>query len=113
MGVPRDPALDAFVTHGRTAPPLIKCNSEPGHRSTTSGSSVTNTSCQYPLRGLRGPLVVLDIGAKTTGRPSHRGPRRPVTTTTLAHRGHSAAFCAFRIHRYGVAVSARHFDGAV
>jgi hypothetical protein len=110
MGVPRDPALDAPVTHGRTAPPLIKCSSEPGHRSSTRGSSVTNTSCQHPLRG---QLVVLDIGAVTTGRPRDRGPRRAVTTATLTHSGHCAAFCAFRIHRYGVAGSARHVGGAV
>ena len=110
MGVPRYPALDASVLYGRTAPPLIKCGSVPGHRSSTSGSSVTNTSCQYPLRG---QLAVLDIGAVTTGRPSDRGPRRAVTTATLTHSGHCAAFCAFRIHRYGVAVSARHFGGAV
>jgi hypothetical protein len=110
MGVPCDPALDASATHGRTAPPLIKCGSVPGHRSSTSGSSVTNTSCQYPLRG---QLAVLDIGAVTTGRPSDGGARRAVTTATLIHSGHCAAFCAFRIHRYGVAVSARHFGGAV
>jgi hypothetical protein len=110
MGVPRDPALDASVAHGRTAPPLIKCGSEPGHRSSTSGSRVTNTSCQHPLRG---QLVVLDIGAVTTGRPSDRGPRRAVTTATLTHSGHCAACRTFRIHRYGVAVSARHFGGAV
>jgi hypothetical protein len=109
MGVPRDPALDASATHGRTAPPLIKCGSVPG-RSSTSGSSVTNTSCQYPLRG---QLAVPDIRAVTTGRPTDRGPRRAVTTATLIHSGHCAAFCAFRIHRYGVAVSARHFGGAV
>jgi hypothetical protein len=110
MGVPRDPALDASVTHGRTAPPLIKCSSEPGHQSSTSGSSVTDTSCQYPLRG---QLVVLDIGAVTTGRPSDRGPRRAVPTATRTHSGHCAAFCAFRIHRYGEVVSARHVGGAV
>jgi hypothetical protein len=110
MGVPRDPSLDVFGTHGRTAPPLIKFGSEPGHQSSTSGSSVANTSCQYPLRG---QLVVLDMGAVTTGRPSDRGPRRAVTTATVTHSGHCAAFCAFRIHRYGVAVSARHFGGAV
>jgi hypothetical protein len=110
MGVPRDPALGASVTHGRTAPPLIKCGSEPGHRSSTSGSSVTNTSYQYPLRG---QLAVLDIKAVTTGWPSDRGPRRAVTTATLTHSGHRSAFCAFRIHRYGVVVSARHSGGAV
>jgi hypothetical protein len=110
VGVPRYPALDASVNHGRTAPPLIKCSSVPGHRSSTSGSSVTNTSCQHPLRG---QLVMLHIGAVTTGRPSDRGPRRAVTTATPTHSGHCAAFCAFRIHRYGVVVSARHFGGAV
>jgi hypothetical protein len=110
MGVLRDPALDASVTHGRTTPPLIKCGSVPGHRSTTSGSSVTNTSYQYPLCG---QLAVLDIRAVTTGRPSDRGRRRAVTTATLTHSGYCAACCAFRIHRYGVVVSARHFGGAV
>jgi hypothetical protein len=110
MGVPRDPALDASVVYGRTAPPLFKGGSVPGHRSSTSDSSAINTSCQCPLRG---QLVVLDIGAVTTGRPSDRGPRRAVTTATLTHSGHCAAFCAFRIHRYGVAGSARHFGGAV
>ncbi len=110
MGVPRDPAFDASVAHGRTAPPLIKCSSEPGRRSSTSGSSVTNTRYQYPLRG---HLAVLDIGAVTTGRPSDRGPRRAVTTATLTHSGHCAAFCAFRIQRYGMVVSARYFGGAV
>jgi hypothetical protein len=99
MGEPRDPALDASVAQGRTVPPLIKCSSVPGHRSSTSGSSVTNTSCQYPLRS---QLAVLDIGAVTTGRPSDRGPRRAATTATLTHSGHYAPFCAFRIHRYGV-----------
>jgi hypothetical protein len=110
MGVPHDPALDASVAQGRTVPPLIKCSSVPGHRSSTSGSSVTNTSCQYPLCG---QLVVLDIGAVTTGRPSDRGPRRAVTTATLIHSGHCAAFCAFPTHRYDAVVSARHFGGAV
>ncbi len=112
MGVPRDPALDASATHDRTAPPLIKCGSVPGHRSSTSSSSVTNTNCQYHLRG---QVVALDIGAVTTGRPSDGGPRRAVTTATPTRRdsGHCAAFCAFRIHRYGVAGSARHVGGAV
>ncbi len=112
VGVPRDrdPALDASVVYGRTAPPLTKGGSVPGRRSSTSGSSVTNTSCQHPLRG---QLAVLDIGAVTTGRPSDCGARRAATTATLTHSGHCAAFCALRIHRYGVVVSARHFGGAV
>ncbi len=110
MGVPCDPALNASVPHGRTAPPMIKCSRVPGHRSSTSGSSVTNTSCQYALRG---QLIVLDIGAVATGRLRDRGPRRAVTTATLTHSGHCSAFCTFRIHRYGVAASARHVGGAV
>jgi hypothetical protein len=110
VGVPRDPTLDASVAHGRTAPPSIKCSSEPGHRSNTSGSSVTTTSCQYPLRS---QLAVLDIRAVTAGRTSDRGPRRAVTTATLTHSGHCASCRTFRIHRYGVVVSARHFGGAV
>ncbi len=103
MGVPRDPALDASVAHGRTAPPLIECGSEPGHRSSTSGSSVANTSCHYPLCR---PLALLDVGAGTAGRPNDRGPRRDATTATQTHSGHCAVCRALRIHtgRYGVAV---------
>jgi hypothetical protein len=92
MGVPRYPALDAPATHGR--------------KSTTSGANVTSTpSCQYPVCG---PLAVLDIGAVIAGRPSDRGPRRDITTAPLTHSDHCAVCHALRIHRYGVAVSARH-----
>jgi hypothetical protein len=108
MGVPGDPTLDASATQCRTAPPLTQCDSVPGHRSSTSGSSATNMSCQYPVCG---QLAVLGIGA---GQPlaSDGGRRRAVTTATLTRSGHCAACCTFRIHRYGVIVSALHFGDA-
>ncbi len=95
--VPRDPALNASVTHGRTAPlASIECCSIPGHQSTASDINVTSTpTCLYPVSG---PLAVLDIGAVVPGRRSDRGPRRDATTATLPHSG---------IHRYGVVVGAR------
>jgi hypothetical protein len=105
-GVPCDRALDAPVTHGRTAPSaFIEGRSVAGRQAATSGARATYTSCQYPVRG---PLAVLDSGAVITRRPSDGGPRRDVTTITLTHSSHCAAYCAFRIHRYGVVVSAWH-----
>jgi hypothetical protein len=110
---PRDRAAPhASVAHVHPTPPSIECrhSMSGGRQSTTSGSSVSNTSCQYPSCG---SLAVFDIGTVITGRPSDGGPRRDVTTaTTLTHSGHGAACCALRIHRYSVAVSARHFGDA-
>jgi hypothetical protein len=112
VGVPRYPTLDAPVTHGHTpTPPSIGCGSVPGHQSTTSGASVTNTSCQYPVCG---PLAVLDIGAVIAGRPSDRGPRSDASAAApLTHSGHCAALrCrTLQIHRHSL-VGARHCGDA-
>ncbi len=96
IGVPRDPALDAPVAHGRTAPPLIECGGVSGHRSAASSASVTNMSCQYPVCA---PLAVLNIAAVIRGRPSDCGPRRDAATATVTHSGYYAACCALQIHR--------------
>jgi hypothetical protein len=98
MGVPRNPAVDAPVTHGHPAPPSIEGGSVPRHQSTSGGSSLTNASCQHPLSG---QLALLDI-AVIAGRPSDDGPRCNVTTAALTHSGHCAAFRTPRIHRYSV-----------
>jgi hypothetical protein len=97
MGVPRDLALNAPLTRVHPAPPSIEGGSVPGHQSSTSGASVTNASCQYPLCGR---LAVLDMGGV-------RGPRRDAAAP-LTHSGDCAAYRTFQNRRYNMAVGARH-----